>query len=161
MHVLSLFIPPITELIHSVYQVTGPWIVLSPVASTERHDTRTNGSLSWPKGPTVSLLVDLGPPGWPGLPPVVSFRETYLAQSYGCFNIWLSSCLSYFLPSPAYQRSPTDMHTFTCSSCWHHRHMDLCALWSPLQLLAPQADRPLWSSSSCWYFNLHKHTHAE
>lgn len=82
-----------------------------------------------PKAPQSLHHLALGPPGWPGLPPDVLFRETYLAQSYGCFNTRLSSCLSYFLPSLAWC-SPVVTRWHACSRL--------------LRLLAPQTHGPLW-----------------
>jgi len=88
----------------------------------------------------VFLWVGLGPPGWPGLPPVVSFRETYLAQSYGLalkllIPLSAQSGLTFTSGHPLMlSLAPVAGTTDTgasltcgpCSHCWQHRHADPC-----------------------------------
>ena len=113
----------------------------------------TSASLSWPKGPSLSV-------GWLGTSWLAWTSSSCLVQRNipgPVLRLGSQAAYPTFCPVrlDVHQWSPTD--ALTCSSCWHHGHRGLSDLWSLLPLLAAQARRPLWSTSSC----LQKHLRTE
>lgn len=141
----TLWTPPVRGIRHSVYPVTGPWILRSPVASCAEMHTCKWVSQLIPRPYSVSSSW-LGPPG-PSGSQLADFSYLSLSQPYDHFN----TCLLSFLPTHhkvllnTISHTDTRIHTVRThsnfSSCWHP---EIWACDHPIPVAGHCASGLLW-----------------